>query len=81
MIRLPEIWACIKYKMPRGEWVDIEDIYGLIEKTTPQIKKIMNGNHRRQVFQSGREMCEMFFNIEKTKAKQSGMSKEVIGFL
>jgi hypothetical protein len=32
MIRLPKIWACIKDKMPREKWVDIEDIYGLIEK-------------------------------------------------
>lgn len=32
MIHLPKIWTCIKGKMTRGEWVDIENIYGLIEK-------------------------------------------------
>ena len=31
MTRLPTIWACIKEKMPRGVWIDIEDIYNLIK--------------------------------------------------
>ncbi len=69
MIHLPKIWTCIKGKMTRGEWVDIENIYGLIEKTIRWIKKILNGNHLRQVSPSGREMFEMFSNIEKTRVK------------
>ena len=32
MIHLWTIWSCIKKRMPRGKWVDIGDIYDLIEK-------------------------------------------------
>jgi hypothetical protein len=31
MIHLPEIWDCMKARLPRGQWVELEAIYGMIE--------------------------------------------------
>ncbi len=31
MTHLPTIWTCIQEKIPRGVWVDIEEIYNLIK--------------------------------------------------
>ena len=31
MTRLPEIWDCIRNKLPRGRWFSLEEIYRLIE--------------------------------------------------
>lgn len=33
MTHLPEIWECIKNRIPKGEWVALNDIYHLIEST------------------------------------------------
>ena len=32
MIRLPEIWAIILDRMPRGQWVALSEIYRLVER-------------------------------------------------
>jgi len=32
MIHLPDIWDCISQRLPRKQWVTLEDIYGLIER-------------------------------------------------
>jgi hypothetical protein len=31
MTRLPEIWSCIKQYLPKGQWVNLEKIYELVE--------------------------------------------------
>jgi hypothetical protein len=31
MTHLPEIWTCLKTKLPRGQWVDLQAIYSIIE--------------------------------------------------
>lgn len=31
MTRLPEIWSCIKQYLPKGQWVNLETIYELVE--------------------------------------------------
>lgn len=31
MLHLPEIWECIQNYMPRSVWVDIQDVYKLIQ--------------------------------------------------
>jgi len=31
MIRLPEIWAIIRIKLPSGIWVSLDEIYRIIE--------------------------------------------------
>jgi len=31
MIHLPEIWDCIRARLPRGQWVALDVIYGLVE--------------------------------------------------
>jgi len=28
---LPEIWTCLKTKLPRGQWVDLQAIYSIVE--------------------------------------------------
>ena len=33
MTHLPEIWDCIKNRMPKGQWVALADIYHLVENT------------------------------------------------
>ena len=33
MTHLPEIWDCIKNRMPKGQWVALDDIYNLVENT------------------------------------------------
>lgn len=30
MTHLPEIWQCIRSRLPRGKWVALEDIYVLV---------------------------------------------------
>ena len=30
MTHLPEIWECIKTRLPKGQWVALDDIYHLI---------------------------------------------------
>ena len=35
MIKHPEIWKCITNGMPRGQWVDLQDIYNLIRVELP----------------------------------------------
>lgn len=32
MTRLPAIWNCIRYQLPRGRWVELEDIYALVAR-------------------------------------------------
>lgn len=32
MIHLPEIWQLIQTHMPRGTWIHIHQIYGLVEE-------------------------------------------------
>ncbi len=32
MTHLPEIWDCIRSKLPRGRWISLEDIYYLVER-------------------------------------------------
>jgi len=32
MIHSPEIWDCIRSKLPRGSWTSLEEIYRLIER-------------------------------------------------
>lgn len=34
MIHLPEIWDIMREYMPRGKWIHIHKIYGLVEKHT-----------------------------------------------
>jgi len=31
MTRLPEIWSRIKQYLPKGQWIDLERIYELVE--------------------------------------------------
>lgn len=31
MTRLPEIWSCIKQSLPKGQWVNLERIYEVVE--------------------------------------------------
>jgi len=31
MIHLSEIWDCLRHKLPKGKWVQIEEIYSIIE--------------------------------------------------
>lgn len=33
MIHSPDIWGCILYKLPKGRWVSLEEIYQLIEQS------------------------------------------------
>lgn len=35
MTKHPEIWQCITDEMPRGQWVDLHDIYKLIRLRLP----------------------------------------------
>jgi len=35
MTHLPDIWNCIRSKLPRGKWVPLEDIYRLVERLLP----------------------------------------------
>jgi hypothetical protein len=35
MTKHPEIWKCITNDMPRGQWVDLQDIYNLIRVELP----------------------------------------------
>ena len=32
MIHLPEIWTCILHRLPKGQWVTLDDIYHLVER-------------------------------------------------
>ena len=32
MTHLPEIWDCIRNRLPKGRWIALGDIYSLIEK-------------------------------------------------
>lgn len=32
MTHLPEIWKCLKSKLPRGKWIDLQTIYSVVEK-------------------------------------------------
>jgi hypothetical protein len=31
MTRLSEIWDCLRHKLPKGKWVQIEEIYSIVE--------------------------------------------------
>ena len=31
MTHLPEIWACLKINMIRGQWVSLENIYDMVQ--------------------------------------------------
>lgn len=31
MTHLPDIWQCLKTKLPRGQWVDLQALYSLVE--------------------------------------------------
>jgi len=33
MTRLPEIWKCIKTHMPKGQWIDLQDIYKTVSRS------------------------------------------------
>lgn len=35
MTHIPEIWKCLKTKLPRGQWVDLQAIYSLVQCHLP----------------------------------------------
>jgi len=39
MTHLPEIWKCLKSKLPRGKWIDLQTIYSVAEKNLPLDKE------------------------------------------
>ncbi len=32
MIKLPEIWNIIKWRMPKNEWLSLQEVYNLISR-------------------------------------------------
>jgi hypothetical protein len=32
MTNLPEIWNCIKSKLPKGKWISLKDKYQIVER-------------------------------------------------
>lgn len=39
MTHLPEIWNCIRTKLPKGKWVELGEFYKLVEKYLPLDKE------------------------------------------
>jgi hypothetical protein len=35
MTHQPDIWKCLKTKLPRGQWVDLQAIYSVVESHLP----------------------------------------------
>ena len=33
MTHLPEIWSCIRARLPRGRWISLDDIYVLVSSS------------------------------------------------
>ena len=89
MTHQPKIWLCIKTNIRKGQGncrtingQVLKQFTNLFKIIFPLALKIFNPNlhHHHQIFQNGREMFEMFYNIERVRGKLSGTKQPITGY-